>query len=224
MRFVRESRRRWTGGLGIIVAACAPPFGFDLGHMTASVSHGPQASFVSDHRGILALGLLGMSILALALLGFAYGLRYIGEGDGAGEAASRIGFGSAIAAAVLILVQVGIGAAVVHPVAPLDANSFNDLWLLRGGIRSVESVPVALLMTCTAFAIYRLRRLPLWSMWFSALTAFVMWMESVINLLGGSSGALPATTAIWAMVLSLTILLERRTRRIAASSAITAAR
>ena len=51
MRFVLESMRRWTGGLGIIVAACAPPFGFDLGHMTASVSGGPQANFVADHRG-----------------------------------------------------------------------------------------------------------------------------------------------------------------------------
>jgi hypothetical protein len=212
MRLTSQPWRRWGGAVGILAAICAPPFGFHVGHMISGTRSGQEAIFISQHRGFLGLGLLGICVLGFSLMGFAFALRCLGDGDLAAEGAGWIGFGAGLLTAGFVLVEVGLGSAIVEAAAP-GHSGFNALWQASEGIRRVESLPVALLMGCTGFAILKRRRLPVWTGWVSLLAAAAMLVEGVIMVLGGASGALPATTAVWALAVSAALLVERGVRQ-----------
>lgn len=220
--------RRWAGAIGLVLMACSPPFGFSPRHVF--VNTGVQAlgaptptalisSYAASHRALLAFDLLGEIVLALSLVCFAALLLRLGRDDEAASTAGLIGFGAAVASAALVLVTVGDGLGIVELAPSSDSNSIDSLWIAINGINDVMLLPIAVFMGTTGWMILRCHTLSAWVGWYSLVIAVLVLLSGldiVTNVTSiaadwpfGSS-ALPATTALWAVVLGLALLVERR--------------
>ena len=233
MRLTTERWRRWAGAIGLVVMATPPPFGFTPGHVF--VNTGVQtlgaltpasriSSYAAANRELLAFDLLGEIVLALSLVCFAALLLRLGRGDEAASTAGLIGFGAAIASGALVLVAVGGGVGIIELAPSSDYSSISSLWLFIHGVSAVVLLPMATFMGTTGWVILRRRALPLWVGWYSLVIAVIILLSgldivtnvtSIANSWPFGSGGLPATTSLWAIVLSLALLIERRTTSLA---------
>jgi hypothetical protein len=213
--------------------ACAPPFGFSPRHVFVNTgvqvlgAPAPAAlisNYAASHRVLLAFDLRGEIVLALSLIGFAALLLRLGRGDEAASTAGLVGFGVAIAAAALVLVTVGDGVGIVELAPSSDYGSISSFWFAINGINDVMLLPIAVFMGTTGWVILRRRTLPVWVGWFSLVIAVLILLSgldivtnvtAIANSWPFGSGGLPATTSLWAVVLSLALLIERRTTSLA---------
>ncbi|HEX9100063.1 MAG TPA: hypothetical protein VF956_11310 [Candidatus Dormibacteraeota bacterium] len=214
--------------MGLVLMACSPPFGFSPRHVFVNTgvqvlgAPAPAAlisSYAASHRALLAFDLLGEIVLAVSLIGFAALLLRLGRGDEAASTAGLVGFGAAVASAALVLVTVGDGVGIVELAPSSDYGSITSLWLAINGINDVMLLPLAIFMGVTGWMILRRRALPAWVGWYSLVIAVLIVLSgldivtNVTSIAGNwpfGSGGLPATTALWAVVLSFALLFERR--------------
>lgn len=214
--------------MGLVLMACSPPFGFSPRHvfvttgaqvLGASTLASLISGYAAAHRGLLAFDLLGEIVLALSLISFAALLLRLGHGDEAANTAGLVGFGAAVASAALVLVTVGDGVGIVELTPSSDSSSINSLWITINGLNDVMLLPIAVFMGTTGLMILRRRALPAWVGWYSLVIAVLILLSGLdivtnVTALASSwpfgSGGLPATTSLWALVLSLALLLERR--------------
>jgi hypothetical protein len=228
VKVASETWRRWAAAVGLLFAACGPPFGFTPGHVfiiRGTSVFGSQTSpavisaYASSHRALLGFDFLGICVLALSLICFAALLCRLSGPGSAGSILSLIGFGVSVLTATMVLVAVAAGVVIVELASPTDYPSISAAWLLIHGVGTIAPLPFSIFMMATGTVILTERSLPAWVGWLTLLVAGTVLGDGLnlfiqmTPLAAGwpfQPGGLPATSAIWAFVLSLALVLERR--------------
>lgn len=216
MRIASGGWRRAGVVLGFLFAVLAVMIGFGLEHITSDAA-GNQAlpggstgaalaRYITAHQGEFNTALILQGLVVVLLLFFIASLHeHLSRSGRPMSPFGQLMLGSSFLTASILLVGQIASIAMVDVTPRDDTQSIRALWQFSFAMEATVSLGFGLLFIAVGAAIWRTKALPVWLAAFSIVLGSAEWVTGA-----AAGGPGPIGPAVWAIVVSGTMLVERR--------------